>query len=98
MPEGREPQVGQIVDHYFLWADEHAGGQVEGRKARPCVIIAVEARKEAAPRVTVLPITSQPPRSETSAIAIPDDVKARVGLDPARPAWLVIDARGRVLI
>ena len=45
MIEGGEPQVGQIVDHYFLWADEEAAGQVEGRKPRPCVIIAVERRR-----------------------------------------------------
>jgi len=91
MAEGREPQVGQVVDHLFLWADEQATGQVEGRKSRPCLIIAVERRKDTAPRVTVLPITSQRPRAGTNAVPIPDDVKARIGLDRIRPAWVVID-------
>jgi hypothetical protein len=36
------PRVGQIVNHHFLWIDEQAAGQIEGRKARPCLIIAVE--------------------------------------------------------
>ena len=91
MAESDDPQVGQIVDHHFLWLDEQAAGQVEGRKARPCLIIAVERRKDTAPRVTVLPITSQPPRAGAHAVPIPDDIKSRIGLDRARPAWVVID-------
>jgi mRNA-degrading endonuclease toxin of MazEF toxin-antitoxin module len=91
MAEGDALQVGQIVDHYFLWVDEQAAEQVEGRKARPCLIIAVERRKETAPRVTVLPITSQPPRAGSNAVPIPDDIKGRIGLDRTRPAWVVID-------
>src|SRR5712691_3716818 len=91
MAVGDEPQVGQIVDHHFLWAEESSAGHVEGRKARPCLVIAVEQRKGAAPRVTVLPVTSQPPRAGTTAVAVPDDVKVRIGLARARPAWLIVD-------
>jgi len=86
-----EPQVGQIVDHYFLWADEQAAGRIEGRKVRPCLIIAVERRTQSGPSVTVLPVTSQAPRAGTTAVAVPDDVKARIGLARALPAWVVID-------
>ena len=86
-----EPQVGQIVDHYFLWFDEQAVGRIEGRKSRPCLIIAIEERKNAAPRVTVLPITSQAPRPGTIALAVPDDVKGLMGLSRTRPAWVIID-------
>ena len=85
------PRVGQVVDHHFLWVDEQATGQIEGRKSRPCLIIAVEHQEDAPPRITVLPITSQPPRRTAGAIAIPEAVKARIGLDRARPAWIVID-------
>jgi PemK-like, MazF-like toxin of type II toxin-antitoxin system len=88
---GEEPRVGQIVDHYFLWLDERKAGQVEGRKARPCLIIAVEPQQHGEPRVTVLPITSQPPRAAANVVAIPDEVKGRVSLDRLRPAWIVID-------
>jgi hypothetical protein len=91
MAANDEPQVGQIVDHHFLWADEHGAGQIEGRKARPCIIIAVEQQRHGASRVTVLPITSQPPRAGTASVAVPDDVKVRIGLTRARPAWVVID-------
>jgi len=76
------PKVGQIVEHYFLWVEERVAGQIEGRKSRPCLVVAVEPRADGEPRVTVLPITSQRPRAAADAVVIPDDVKARIGLDP----------------
>jgi len=85
------PKVGQIVEHHFLWLAEHAAGQFEGRKPRPCLIIAVEERTGSAPRVTVLPITSQAPRGGTTALAVPRELNARMGLDPKRDGWVVID-------
>jgi hypothetical protein len=85
------PKVGQIVEHHFLWLAEHSSGQFEGRKRRPCLIVAVEERGESAPRVTLLPITSQIPRQGISALAIPRELNARIGLDPKRDAWLVLD-------
>jgi hypothetical protein len=85
------PRVGQIVEHHFLWLEEHAAGRVEGRKSRPCLVVAVEAQERGLQRVTVLPITSQPPRQPASAVEVPDDVRARMGLDRSRPAWIVVD-------
>jgi hypothetical protein len=85
------PKVGQIVEHHFLWVDERAAGQLEGRKSRPCLIVAVEPQADSEHRVTVLPITSQAPRSAGGAVAIPDDVKPRIGLDRSRPAWIVVE-------
>jgi hypothetical protein len=41
--------------------------------------------------VTVLPITSQPLRQPASAVEVPDDVRARIGLDRSRPASIVVD-------
>ncbi|HWA91145.1 MAG TPA: type II toxin-antitoxin system PemK/MazF family toxin [Rhizomicrobium sp.] len=92
MAKGEAPKVGQIVRHHFLWSEEKAAGRAEGAKARPCIIIAVESRSSNdAPRVTVLPVTSQAPRSDAAAVAVPDGLKARIELDPGRPAWVVID-------
>jgi hypothetical protein len=86
------PQAGQIVDYSFLWDDDHRRGRVEGRKARPCLIIAgAHGAPSAAPRVALLPITSQPPGATQNAIAIPDDIKARIGLDRKRGSWLILD-------
>jgi hypothetical protein len=85
------PQVGQIVDHHFLWVDEQAAGQIEGRKSRPCLIVGVERQEGGEHRVTVLPITSQAPHSGARAVAIPDEVKPRIGLDRSRPAWIIVE-------
>lgn len=85
------PKVGQVVEHYFLWQREHAEGLAEGRKSRPCLILIVEVRAGLSPRVTLVPITSQSPRGESAALAIPRALNARIGLDPGRDAWLVID-------
>lgn len=86
------PKVGQIVEHHFLWAEEQATGRLEGRKARPCLIIAVELDMAGkAPRVTLLPITSQPPRPDSIVVAIPSTLKTPLGLDAGREAWVVID-------
>jgi hypothetical protein len=87
-----EPQVGQIVDHQFLFVEERAAGHVEGHKVRPCLIITVEPIVEGAqPRVTVLPITSQSPRHGSATLVVPNDIKARIGLDRRRSAWIVLD-------
>jgi hypothetical protein len=85
------PRIGQIVEHHFLWVEEQAAGQIEGRKSRPCLIVAVEPRETGERRVTVLPITSQTPRPSGSAVAVPDEVKARIGLDRSRPAWIIVE-------
>jgi hypothetical protein len=85
-----EPLVGQIVEHYFLWNREKVGGLGEGAKPRPCLIIAVE-RIAADKRVTLLPITSRPPELGAAALTIPDGLKSRIGIDPARQSWLILD-------
>jgi hypothetical protein len=85
------PKVGQVIEHHFLWFEEQTAGVIEGRKSRPCLIIAVEKIPPmSSPRVTVLPITSQAPRNAT-AVAVPSQLHARLGLDPSRPAWVIID-------
>lgn len=92
MAEGFAPRVGQIVEHSFLWFEEAAAGQTEGRKTRPCLIVAVEPRAPAnPPRVTVLPITSRRPPATSTAVEVPGNLMGRMGLDPARDAWVVID-------
>jgi hypothetical protein len=88
---GETPQVGQIIDHHFLWVDEQAAGQIEGRKSRPCLIVAVEPQEGSGHRVTVLPITSQMLRPGAGAVAIPEEVKPRLGLDRSRPAWIILE-------
>lgn len=84
------PKIGWIVEHYFLWADEDEAGRTEGRKPRPCIIIAVEEEAPGRQRITVLPISTSPPPPGTPSLPIPDVLKAALGLDPARPSWVVV--------
>ena len=87
MTKAETPKVGQIVLHWFLWADEQASGRTEGAKARPCIVIAVKSPAvDLGLRVTVLPITSQPPRSGATAITVPGALKTRIGSILLAPA------------
>ena len=85
-----EPRVGQIVEHYFLWGGENSAGQSEAAKSRPCLIVAVEPSATGS-QVTVLPITTRPPGSGITAMQIPANISQRIGLDPARSSWLILD-------
>ncbi len=82
------PLPGAIVHFSFLWADEAAQGLVEGRKDRPCVILAVLGQDQVARRVVLAPITHRAPHEPEAAIALPASLKPVLGLDDA-PAWIV---------
>ena len=82
------PVPGAIVHFSFLWADEAAQGLVEGRKDRPCVILAVLGQDQVARRVVLAPITHRAPRDPEAAIALPTSLKPVLGLDDA-PAWII---------
>ena len=68
----------------------------EGRKIRPCAIVA--ARQIIAGRmvVTVLPVTHTPPRDSADAVEIPPAVKAHLGLDEAR-SWVLVSETNEFL-
>jgi hypothetical protein len=34
-----EPEPGLVISYAYLWHHEHRGGQEEGRKDRPCMIV-----------------------------------------------------------
>lgn len=88
---GKAPLAGQVVVHHFLWSEESDTGRVEGRKARPCPVVAVERTPAGTSRVIVLPITSRKPSRESGAVTIPANVKAHMGLDRRRNAWVIVD-------
>ena len=86
-----EPEVGLVVSYSYLWSDEAAAGHVEGRKARPCVIvIAVRPAEDRPPQVTVVPITHSPHPDPESAVEIPWRVAEHLGLD-SDSSWVVLD-------
>jgi hypothetical protein len=89
------PVPGLVIRYSYLWASEHARGQEEGIKDRPCAIVLLTVTGEADERVvTVLPITHSQPADLRLAIEIPHATKRRLGLDDAR-SWVVLAEANR---
>jgi hypothetical protein len=84
-----KPVPGLVLRYSYLWRDEFLQGREEGRKDRPCAIIASIRIDESDTRVLVLPVTHSPPTDPALAVEIPLTVKQRIGLDNA-PAWVVV--------
>jgi hypothetical protein len=84
------PELGLVISYAYLWHHERRGGQEEGSKDRPSVIVlAVEREADGATIVTVLPITHSPPGGPASAVEIPVPVKEHLGLDDDR-SWIIV--------
>ncbi len=83
------PVPGRVISYSYVWAREHSKGAEEGRKNRPCAIVAARQVIEGREVVTVVPVTHSAPANPADAIAIPAAVKAHLGLDDA-PSWIVV--------
>jgi PemK-like, MazF-like toxin of type II toxin-antitoxin system len=83
------PTPGLVISYSYLWAQEHLAGAEEGRKDRPCAIVAARQVIEGREVVTVVPVTHTPPADPADAVAIPPSLKAHLGLDEA-PSWIVV--------
>jgi hypothetical protein len=84
-----EPAPGLVVRYSYLWRREHLEGREEGQKDRPCAVVASVRTDAGAMRVLVLPVTHSPPEAGVVAVAIPEFVKQRLGMDKAR-SWIVV--------
>ncbi len=86
---GTAPQRGSVIRYSYLWADENARGQEEGRKDRPALVLALSIKEtEETTEVLVLAVTHTLPADAADAVPLPQDVKYRLGLDDA-PSWIV---------
>jgi len=83
------PIPGLVIRYSYLWRREHAGGQEEGLKDRPCAIILALLTEDGELRVTVLPVTHTAPRDQDTAVELPAVTKRRLGLDDER-SWIVL--------
>ena len=83
------PIPGLVICYSYLWASEHNKGNEEGRKNRPCAIIAARQVVEGHEVVTVVPVTHTPPADPADAVEIPATLKAHLGLDDP-PSWIVV--------
>lgn len=84
-----KPQPGLVVSYSYLWAREHSQGSEDGKKDRPCAIIAARQIISGREIVTVVPITHTPPTDLADAIEIPAALKSYLGLDEL-PSWVVV--------
>jgi len=88
------PVPGLVIRYSYLWASEHARGQEEGVKDRPCAVVLTSTDEAGGQTVTVLPITHTPPSNPLLAVEIPAATKRRLGLDDER-SWIVLTEANR---
>ncbi len=88
------PVPGLVIRYSYLWASEHARGQEEGVKDRPCAIVLATANEAGDQVVTVLPVSHTPPSNPRLAVEIPAAVKRRLKLDDER-SWVVLAEANR---
>lgn len=91
-----DPVPGLVIRYGYLWASEHARGQEEGAKDRPCAVILVTKDDADERVVTVLPITHSVPADPELAVEIPAAVKRRLRLDDDR-SWVVLTEANQFL-
>ena len=88
------PVPGVVIRYSYLWASEHARGQEEGVKDRPCAVVLATTNEAGDQVVTVLPISHTPPSNPLLAVEIPAAVKRRLKLDDDR-SWVVLAEANR---
>lgn len=88
------PVPGLVIRYSYLWAREHARGQEEGVKDRPCAVVLITANTAGDQVVTVLPVSHTPPADPALAVEIPFAAKRRLGLDDDR-SWVVLTEANR---
>jgi hypothetical protein len=88
------PVPGLVIRYSYLWSSEHARGQEEGVKDRPCAIILTSVDEAGSQIVTVLPISHTPPSNPSLAVEIPAATKRRLELDAER-SWVVLTEANR---
>ena len=83
------PEVGLVIRHIYLWRDEQKRGQIEGRKARPCLIIPTRLNEHGEIEVYICPVTHTQPENSNQSIEISLATKQRLKLDNQR-SWIII--------
>jgi hypothetical protein len=85
------PPQGSVIAYPYLWATQHDEGETEGRKVRPsCLVLRSYDSRQKIHHLFLLAITSQPPRSDQTAIAVPDTERRRGGLTRYPRAWIIV--------
>ena len=87
--DGSVLRPGAVFRYSYLWRREFEAGQVEGRKDRPTVALAVAlSERDGRTHVMALAVTHSAPTNPDHGIMLPASTKAALGLDDA-PSWVV---------
>jgi hypothetical protein len=78
-----------VISYSYLWWREHGEGAEEGRKDRPCTIVAARQIAEGRDVVTVVPVAHTPPIDPVDPVEIPPALKKHLCLDDL-PSWVVV--------
>ena len=84
-----ELKPGLVICYDFLWKNEEKDGHTEGRKDRPCLVLAVKEPESAEQyrEVLICPITHTPPAQNQTAVEIPYKMAKHLQLDDDR-MWI----------
>jgi hypothetical protein len=82
-------RAGAVFRYAYLWHREFLAGQVEARKDRPAIAMAVAVSdKDGRSHVMALPITHARPVNPDHGIELPLLTKRALGLNDA-PSWVI---------
>ncbi|MCR5942615.1 hypothetical protein FG152_17545 [Ochrobactrum sp. XJ1] len=80
---------GSIIRYPYLWAWQRDKGETEGRKSRPvCLVLAI--RRGNHTNLILLAISGTPPRSDQTALDIPQLECRRAGIREWKDAWITV--------
>jgi hypothetical protein len=82
--------AGDVFDYPYLWKREQLNHETEGRKPRPCAVVAAIKDHEGRVNLFILAITGSYD-SQGKAIEVPAIEKRRGGLQEFKQLWVVID-------
>ncbi len=82
-------QPGAVFHYAYLWHREFQAGQIEGRKDRPAVALAVAiSDKDGRTHVLALPVTHAKPTKPDHGVLLSATTKRALGLDD-EPSWVI---------
>jgi len=83
------PANGSIIRYPYLWTWQRDKGETEGRKARPvCLVLAIPKGNQT--NLILLAISGTPPRSDQTALEIPQLECRRAGIREWKDAWITV--------
>jgi hypothetical protein len=80
---------GSIIHYPYLWTWQRDKGETEGRKVRPvCMVLAIPKGNQT--NLILLAISGTPPRSDQTALEIPQLESRRAGIREWKNAWITV--------